>query len=290
MQIKLKYLCIFLIIFLISCGKKTDPIPKSQFIYPQEDKVTLEVKQNGVLITNNDKKYNLIVYKSLCENCGNDAKEIAVIEPEESYTDKDVTRKTPYFYRFIFKHSEYKVFSEPFVKRVTYDMPIKVKNLQITPISVNRIRLNMTFTNTLHHYKLYLNDNLYYEGRNPILEVNLVQGKNSLSILPFDIYNNKGEIFSKKIDTYNLQKPSPVTGLDYVISGENIYISWNTSANANKYKIKIKAKNVTREYLTELNYYRTKFPHNITCVGIEVTSENDYMASESAEIRACKRQ
>ena len=119
--------------------------------------------------------------------------------------------------------------------------------------------------------------------------MSLVSGSNSISILPFDIYNNKGAIFAKKIDTYNLQKPDPVTGLDYVISGENIYISWNLSTNANKYRIKITANNAAREFITELNYYRTNFPVNIKCIDIEVTAENDYMTSESATTNACKR-
>lgn len=274
---------------LISCGKKTDPIPKSHFIPPEEDKVILEVTQKGVLIINNDKKYNLIVYKSLCENCGGESKEIAVIEPGENYTDKDVTKKVSYFYKFIFKHSEYNVFSEPFVKRITYDTPIKVKDLQITPISDSKIKLNMTFTNTLHHYNLYLNNELYYKGRSPILEVDLASGINTISILPFDIYNNKGIIFTKKVDTLNLKQPAPVSGLDYVISGENIYISWNLSANANKYSVRITADGITKEFFTELNYYRTNFPTNVKCIDIEVTAKNDYMTSESATIKACRR-
>jgi len=60
-------------------------------------------------------------------------------------------------------------------------------------------------------------------------------------ILPFDIYNNKGVFFTKKIDSYQLVRPSSVQALNYVISGNYIYISWNPSEYANKYKIKIKA-------------------------------------------------
>jgi hypothetical protein len=274
---------------VLSCGKKTDPIPKSQFIYPQEDKVTLEVTHKGVLITNIYKKYNLIVYKSLCENCGSQFKKIAVIEPEENYIDRDVVRKTPYFYQFIFKHSEYRVFSEPFVKRITYDVPIKVRSLQIIPISSKKIKINMTFNNTLHHYYLYLNNSLYYEGRDSSVEVELSDGTNSISILPFDIYNNKGELYTKKIDTYNLQEPEAVKNLNYVISGDKIYISWDPSRNAKKYRLKITINNRKNECFTEFNYYRADMVPNITCMDIEVTAENDYMISKSTKIRACRR-
>jgi hypothetical protein len=287
---KYKLLCFLLIILIVSCGKKTDPIPKSQFIHPEEDTVVLEVTEKGIIITNNDNKYNLIVYRSLCENCGNNFKQIVVIEPKESYIDKEVVEKTPYFYKFIFKHSEYNVFSEPFIKRITFAQPISVKNLQIIPLGSNKIKINTSFTNTLHHYKLFLNNELYYEGRDPVVEVNLTKGSNNISILPFDIYNNKGKLYTRKIDTYNLLKPAPVRSLNYVISGEYIYISWDKSENANKYTIKIRINNSVNEYNTKLNYYRFKFPSALQCIDIEVTAENDYMSSESRKVRACKRQ
>ena len=290
MKIKFKLFYFLLIILIVSCGKKTDPIPKSQFIHPEEDKVMLETTKRGVLITNKDSKYNLIVYRSLCENCGNNFKNIAVIEPEESFTDKEVTEKTSYFYKFVFKHSEYNVLSEPFVKRITFAQPISVKNLQIIPLGFNKIKINTSFTSTLHHYKLFLNNELYYEGRDPAVEINLTKGRNNISILPFDIYNNKGVLYIRKIDTYNLLKPAPVSDLNYVISGEYIYISWDNSENANKYTIKISINNSVKEFHTKLNYYRSKFPTDLQCIGIEVTAENDYMSSESQKTRACKQQ
>ena len=285
---KTKLICFFFICLIIACGKKTDPIPKSQFILPHEDKILIEIAKNGVVITNNDKKYNLAVYKSSCENCGNAYKRITIIEPEESVTDKDVIEKTSYFYKFIFRHSEYNVYSEPLIKRITYNKPIDVKDLQITPIGPNKIKINITFTDTLHHYELYLNNDLYYEGRNPALGINLSNGINNISILPFDIYNNKGELFTKRVDSYQLVKPSPVQALNYVISGDYIYISWNPSEHANKYSIKITANSSVMEYQTKLNYYRTTFPEKIKCIDIEVIAENDYMMSESSTIRACK--
>lgn len=285
---KSKLIYFFFIFLIIGCGKKTDPIPKSQFIPPEEDKFLIEVVNNGIVITNNDKKYNLVVYKSSCENCGNAYKRITIVAPEESFTDKDVREETSYFYKFMFKHPEYNIFSEPVINRVTYNKQISVKNLKIAPMGTNKIKTNIAFTGTLHHYELYLNNDLYYKGRNSEIEINIIDGINNISILPFDVYNNKGVLFTKKIDSYQLIKPTPVNDLNYVISDNHLYISWNPSEHANKYKIRIIAKSNIMEYQTNLNYYRTTFPEKIKCIDIEVTAINDYMMSESSTIRACK--
>ncbi|MDY6820786.1 MAG: hypothetical protein SVN78_04095 [Deferribacterota bacterium] len=290
MRKTVKLISLFTILLLVlACGKKTDPIPKSQFIPPAEDEVFIEVVKGGVLVKNNDKDYNLIVQKSACEGCGGVFKELATIKPEGQFLDRDVKEKEQYFYKFMFKHPRYDIYSNYFIKRITYLKQVAIKNIEIIPIDNKTISINLDFTDTIRHYKLYINDELYYDGRNERLEgITLKERYNKVSILPYDIYNNKGRLYAQRIDTFDLNRPKKVENIDYVFDDGNLYISWDRVNYADKYSLKIKIDGRVMEFAQEVNYFKTQVPQHIKCIDIGLQAENDFFKSGYKNIEICR--
>lgn len=289
MKLKFKIFTLLVLFFFIACGKKTVPITKSQFISPDESKISITTADDGISIINNSNIYNLIVLKSLCETCTDDFHRVAVINADSNFIDRDVQEDKAYFYKFTFKHPEYSIFSEDIIKRITYNKPVAVSSLNIEITENSGLLIEPAFSDKIHHYDLYLNNRLISKTRDKKVLVNLEEETNTIKLIPYDIYNNEGKYYTKTIAKSELLKPEDIKEVNFVFGRKNLFISWEISKNAQNYDVTISYDNNTKSLKTAVNYLRIEVPDNINCYELDIVGVNEFQKSPKKHLRACRK-
>lgn len=274
---------------LFSCGKKTDPVPKSTLedLTPPAA-VFYSVVDEGVRIENQEKD-NLLIEKGIPE--GNECtffNKVTVIGPQSVYIDKEVSADQKYFYRVKKKTVKYGLLSSPYVFSLTYEKPLKIKNAQYlkTPLGYN---ISIDSSDIFMRFDVYSGGkSIAQTGGSSADVLSSEMSGNSLTLVLTDYYGNKGEMYKLEIPVEKkLMLPSAVetvTVLDYAL---NKRIAWSDNENTQSYIIEVcsgGACDIFTSVNTSIDYTK---PFK-TCIDISVTAVNGDGKSKPTKIKYCR--
>jgi len=288
MKLLAKYIFLLLLFAVISCGKKTDPVPKALFITPSIEKITIKNTDEGVSFGNLDNDFNLIIEKGACETCVDGLDTLTILKAGSAYTDRNVEIGSSYFYRLAFKHPNYNVFSEKILKKITYAKPIKVETLLLEPINGN-ISAEAVFSGKIEYFEVFLDGKPFSKQRKKTFVFKAKEREVKIKIIPYDIYRNRGRFYSKTVSPSIFELVKAPENIKYAINNNLVYLSWNKVDNAEAYKIySADKKQYTLLDMINVNYYKLPFLSNNDCLNLAITASNKYKESAKSKIQICK--
>lgn len=281
-----------LIIFIYSCGIKTDPIPKSSLDIPYPSAVDYAISSEGIKIYNGNDNYTLFVERA-DEDKGfitmKNFKRIALINPKQVFLDDSVENEKTYKYRFRHYYGRIKTYSPALVKTIKYYKPIKFDKINIslnrnsvcvyTPL--NDVVVNSdVLINSANRGKISIGQRQCFKDLPDTSIVNV-------TVIPYDINNNPGQAYTKILKR-NVEKSNLPPQNVVVRRKENdIVLTWDKENNTS-YKIYIlnngkRIKTITTE--VEIFRYRAK---NNNCVDFELSAVRKGRESKKIKLSACQ--
>lgn len=281
-----------LIIFIYSCGIKTDPIPKSSLDIPYPSAVDYAISSEGIKIYNGNDNYTLFVERA-DEDKGfitmKNFKRIALINPKQVFLDDSVENEKTYKYRFRHYYGRIKTYSPALVKTIKYYKPIKFDKINIslnrnsvcvyTPL--NDVVVNSdVLINSANRGKISIGQRQCFKDLPDTSIVNV-------TVIPYDINNNPGQAYTKILKR-NVEKSNLPPQNVVVRRKENdIVLTWDKENNTS-YKIYIlnngkRIKTITTE--VEIFRYRAK---NNSCVDFELSAVRKGRESKKIKLSACQ--
>lgn len=281
-----------LIIFIYSCGIKTDPIPKSSLDIPYPSAVDYAISSEGIKIYNGSDNYTLFVERA-DEDKGfitmKNFKRIALINPKQVFLDDSVENEKTYKYRFRHYYGRIKTYSPALVKTIKYYKPIKFDKINIslnrnsvcvyTPL--NDVVVNSdVLINSANRGKISIGQRQCFKDLPDTSIVNV-------TVIPYDINNNPGQAYTKILKR-NVEKSNLPPQNVVVRRKENdIVLTWDKENNTS-YKIYIlnngkRIKTITTE--VEIFRYRAK---NNNCVDFELSAVRKGRESKKIKLSACQ--
>ena len=287
---KRSVLLILILLSVFGCGKKTQPVSKDSFNLPVPAERSVNITEKGVEIVNVSDKYVMFAERAGYDDKGCLQKFIflARLKPKESFSDKDVKQPNRYVYRLSYYDSALGVYSEKKNVVITYSKPIEIKNFDYKITDTVKAQLDITYPDNFEYYELYVNERKMYKGRKNKVSTVLLNGEiNNIKIVPYDIYGNKGSVFTTKIDlTAGKFIPAP-RRLRSIIGDDFIMLSWESVGKAEKYAVYIKKENgFVMQAATGTNFYRYENkPEKCVKFGIKATAGK--AESEMSVLEVC---
>lgn len=293
MPLNIKGLTVLLILFIIfinACGKKLDPKPKDSIIIPPPRKVSLENREEGVYIKNNE-EYTLFVEKSSIDDtkCSDNFIFLVKLKPEEGYLDRDVKESLSYVYRFTNLDENYGVESTFVSKSILYSKPIKITNFIISPKPTGEVTISLTFDKIPRgvHVKINNKDLGRFTDNTFTL---LLEDKeqNTISITPYDKYNNLGVTKTVVYSNPRVYFITPPEIKNYIIDENSILINWDDIPYAKGYRLYDTKSNKVLD--TKVNYAKLNLEKPNSCIEFYISSYNEQIESEKKYIKLCYNQ
>ena len=275
-------------LFIVGCGKKTDPIPKDALenISPPKS-VVVQSQPEGVFIANNENAL-LIVERAIPngETCS-EYERIKVLEPKTDFIDTTVKADNAYYYRLTKKTLRYKLISDPRVFPVIYQIPPVITKATF-------IRDDENITVDIESSKEFMRMDIYSAkellattGKTTSIIPNMNLAS-SLTIRLTDYFGNKGTTYMLDITPPKVViPPAKVTGLAAANIGGTLRVVWDSTFDNLKYEIKV-CENVSCETLSSplpFLVYKKEFDK---CINITVNALSENSRSEDSSIRFCK--
>ncbi|MCB4204745.1 hypothetical protein LF845_07200 [Deferribacterales bacterium Es71-Z0220] len=286
MKIK-TFILLSIFFLLLACGKKTDPIPLDTLILPQvEVEKVLKLDDNGVLIKNIS-KYVLYVEKAeVIGDCAQEFSVIAKIEPKGNYIDNNVTKGVDYIYRLFNVDENIKVASKEVTKKITFNYPVKVEKFESSLLSDKYLKAELYFSDEIGYYEVYLNSKLVKKSKQMQLELPLEDKDiNTVEIIPYDKYFNKGIVFKKDFISYSKYLLPNVKGVKFIDKGGSFILSWDSVRGATGYKIYL-IENTDKKFIEMSKENFRVLQKNGRCV-FGISAFNDYTESNLSIINIC---
>ncbi|UOD34029.1 hypothetical protein DSN97_07615 [Deferribacteraceae bacterium V6Fe1] len=286
MKIK-AFILVNIIFLLLACGKKTDPIPLDTVVIPQvEVERTLTLTDNGVLIKNVS-GYVLYVEKAeVISDCAQEFKIVAKIEPKGYYIDKNVIKGEDYIYRFFNVDEDIKVASKEVTKKITFNHPVKVEKFEAAFLNDKYVKANLFFSDEVGYYEVYLNSKLVKKSKQMQLELPLEdKDMNTVEIIPYDKYFNKGIVFKKDFISYSKYLLPDVKGVKFIDKGDTFILSWDSVSGAVGYRIYL-IENADKKLIETSKENFQVLKKNGSCI-FGISAFNEYTESNLSTINIC---
>jgi len=261
----------------VACGKKTDPVPKSMFSIPIPKEDQIVVQKNGLLINNNSKDYLLYVYKSTDERCV-EYKFLTIIAPGKSFFDSDLKIGEKVSYKMMYKHPEYKIYSDSlYITKYFVRKPVvRVKNIK---------KVNNGVTIFIEKDK----DTRFVVYGFDKNSLNNITKKDEIIIRiekPFTLYlqpiskeNIRGDILKVEVDKRYFERLVDVYNVKVIKNGVNYIITWESKANI--FKVLDKSSN-------KVNITHEKFFMSEGCGDYIIFATNGIVDSNGVYVSTCK--
>ncbi|MGE4318321.1 MAG: hypothetical protein AB7E96_05390 [Deferribacterales bacterium] len=276
-------------LLLISCGKKTDPIPKSKLAdLTPPAAISYKVTDEGILIENQENE-NLIIEKGIPE--GDECtffNRVTMIGPKATYLDTEVEPDHKYFYRLMKKTVKYGLVSAPYVFSLTYEQPLKIANADYlkTPTGYNV---------SIETDAIFMRFDVYSGGKSiaqtggkmaDILQSDVVD--NQITLVLTDYYGNKGILYPIQIPVERaLNLPQEVAVISVLNFGNMRRIAWSHSENADSYTIEV-CEGVSCETFNTVNNSLVYQKPIDTCITVTATAVNADGRSKPATYKYCR--
>lgn len=165
MKIISNRLLLVIVILLVGCGKKDDPVPKNIFNTPSPADVSIKLDIDGVRLTNNSDNHTLFVEKErVVKNFffRYDYERVTLISPKMSYIDTNVIEGREYLYRFYTYNSADQSYSKPTMKSVMYEIPVRIDNISVKIID-STLCVEIDDMRGMDNVIFYINGKFIYE-------------------------------------------------------------------------------------------------------------------------------
>lgn len=285
---------IALLIFLSSCGLKSDVVPKGSFDIPYPTNIDYAINNDGVTIYNGSDNYTLFVERA-DESIGfinlSSYKRVALINPKQTYTDEDVINNRIYKYRFRHYNGRVKTYSPAVVRTVKYYKPIKHDIINAT-FEKNKVCLYLGLSERIDRTEVNINGVMVGNAKNglktcfdnyPNTSVNLV-----ITAIPYDKNNNTGIPYKTTIKRNAAALNLPPQNIQVRRNGSDIVIVWDKEKNSPKYNIYLVENGKDKFYKQidiELFRYTAKTDK---CVEFKISTVRKGKESKRIAVSACK--
>lgn len=293
-----KYIPLLIIILLItSCGIKSDPVSKSKLDIPYPQSIDYAINSDGVSIHNGSSEYTLFVEKA-DESSGffNLAafKRVALINPNQTYTDTEVVNNRVYKYRVRHYYNNIHTYSPALMKTIKYYTPIKHSQINIKYDNNKRICVDIGYNSAVSTTFVKVNGIDMGEAKNSAKTCfsQLPENVATLSVMaiPYDKDNNTGIPYQQvfKIDTskFNL----PPQNISVLRKGNDIIITWDKEKDSPLYNVYI-VRNGNDRLLKQVDveifrYKATSLDNN--CIDFKLSSVRNGKESNKISVSSCK--
>jgi len=288
--VRIFVLVILIALSVFACGKKTLPVSKDSFSIPVPAERSVKITEKGVEIVNISDEYVMFDERASYddEGCLKEFTFLARLKTKESFPDKDVRQGSRYVYRLSYYDRSLDVYSAKKNVVVTYSKPIEIKKFDYKITDTVEAQLEITYPDNLEYYELYVNGRKLYEGRKNTVSTTLLNGEvNNIEIIPYDIYGNKGNTFTAKIDmTAGKFIPAPQR-LRRIVGGNFVMLSWESVSKAEKYEVYMrKGGEFVMKSETETNFYR--YENKLEkCVKFGIKASAGRAESEMSVLNVC---
>ncbi len=288
------YNSLLILIFLftvIGCGIKAPPIPKDSLNIPYPTNISISITNDGVLISNNQ-DIMLVVEKSKINNNAlnrRDYKRLTLISPKNTYTDDDVVDGATYTYRFKNYSTEYNTFSTPAVKTITYNTPIKIKDIKIEQKN-NSICLDIKLNETTKYADIMINSKIVDKiDKNNKSCYNLPSSAQvSIMILPYDKNENAGIPYETTITQDNKDFILPPQNVKALRDVSSIILSWDKVDNADSYNIYLNNKDKQQLISnTTVTLYKYNLKNDENCIDFLLSTVKGNKESNKIQVTSC---
>ncbi|PLX70749.1 MAG: hypothetical protein C0602_04395 [Denitrovibrio sp.] len=280
-------LILFVTIFAFSCGKKTDPVAKDSLERASRpENFTVSATDNGVLIANSEDMYLLVEKAVVKDEVCSEYSKLKIIDPKETFLDKDVSEGNVYNYRLTAKTINYGMVSDSVVKQVTYSKPPKVISAELERNS-DILHIKVTTSEPFLRMDLFSGDKSIIQTGKNTMTAPLESLSSRLSIVLTDKFGNKGPAYSIDLTSeQTLPENQPVKGLSAVKFDNELRIFWDSS-KATGYEVQVCENDSCETFETALTYtvYQKEFDN---CLSIIVYATGGGARSEASSIRFCK--
>jgi len=278
-------LLVVVLAFVFGCGKKTEPIAKSDIILPEPVNAVIKNTEKGVQIYNPDKKHPLVITRGVHSGgkCGK-LSHIGNVDSEGYFVDTDVIEGKAYTYILRSLNVEYKLVSKPVENTIVYSTPIVItaaasrlvaKGLYEVNIQLNKdpLKISVISDGKVVKYTakktFTLKDEKIKSGR--------------IELVAYDKYNNKGQ--ETELVVY---KVKPVldapTNLKYFVKDGKVTLSWDEpSAGSHVYAVYYDDKRIgvtSQPFLT--------FEGKKGCFDASAATVKGGFESEKATVKVCR--
>jgi hypothetical protein len=285
-KFKFNIVILILIIILSACGYKNAPKSKDSFVIKVPENINLDNTENGIKISNNNDKYFLIIEKAEKNStCVSEFKFVKTLKPKEIFTDTQIKPGKSYIYKLYYLDNKLKINSKPKVISKTFLPPIKVKELQIQYLNDESILIKPIFSYSPLYYKVFLNDKLIFQTAKKECKLILANTEiNFVKIIPYDQYDNRGNIFVKEVINRKKIAVLPPENIKFILGFDNFIIIWNEAKGAEGYYVfNSYSKETKRVDLPKVEFKRP--PKG--CYFFKIASFNKYGKSKFKRIDYC---
>lgn len=275
-----------------ACGIKAQPIPKDSLKIPYPVNVGLALQDDGVLVTNGEDNYTVLVEKSVNEDTlfsNRMFKRVSMVNPESVYLDKDVKEGLTYTYRFRNYNAQYNTYSVPTVRTIKYFAPVKLGEVKIEQ-HISSACVSTRLNSVTEYAVVSVNGHeAGHIGENGSACFDLPNSLVvSIIVIPYDYNGNAGtpyETTLKRDEALVLLPPQNVMALR---ERNRIVLTWDKAANVDGYSVYINDGGSVRPLAkTDITLYQYDLSGNLGCVDFELSSERNGKESDRVKVTSC---
>lgn len=289
------YKVVLLLLFIgviNGCGVKAPPIPKDSINIPIPVKVNVSINDEGILVSNEQDNISVVVERAIVEEnifYRKIYKRIALIQPNKTYLDKSVVDGMSYTYRFKNYNAEYKTFSSPTVRNITYNMPIKISSVKTTEKD-DTVCLNIKLNDATKYADIIINSkNVDRINKSKNKCYPLPSSLNiSIIVLPYDDEEITGIAYETTIIRDSKKVLLPPQNIKAYRDDTSVVLSWDTNKNVDEYNIYVKENDKFKLVgTTSVTLFKYNIDDDQNCVDFELSSVSKNRESSKIQVTSC---
>lgn len=277
---------------LISCGIKTDPIPKSSVDIPYPSAIDYNINPGGISIYNGSGEWTLFVERA-DEETGfitlSSFKRVALINPKQVFTDTEVENGKVYKYRFRHYYGKIKTYSPALVKTIKYYEPIKLENAKIVK-ERNKICASASLSSVVTTIDVMINGtkaDSMMAGQKKCFnmpETSVI----SVMMIPYNSENNPGKAYETTITQNAGTANLPPQNVIVRRSENDIVITWDEAENASYIVYADNNGKLRRIAALDVSLFRYKAKGTDNCVDFKLSTVRKGKESKKIGVSACR--
>lgn len=271
---------------IFACGFKTDPQSKDSFQILTPEAVIVRNTASGISITNPQSSLQLIVERAIrTDKCLSPFQHLQRIPAKQQFVDSDVISGSTYVYRLFYVDPALRITSLSSVKTIIYAKPIVVSSIAVEQLTTSTLKVKPSFTAPPLYYTVFLNNKQIMKTRKSSFEFLLDnQLHNTLKIVPYDNFNNKGTAFTEDVINSSIAKVTAPQNIQSIIGLSNLFLTWDKVDGALSYIIMINGK---LHADTQHNSFIYPLPIQPGCIMFSIQSRNLHYQSSAQSLEVC---
>lgn len=289
------YKVVLLLLFfgvINGCGVKAPPIPKDAINIPIPVKVNVSINDEGILVSNEQDNISVVVERAVIEEnilYRKTYKRLTLIPPNKTFLDKSVIDGESYTYRFKNYNAEFKTFSSPTIRNVTYNMPIKVSSVKTTEKN-DTVCLDIKLNDATKYADIIINSKNVDRITKSKKRCYPLPSSLSISIivLPYDDDEITGIAYETTITRDSKKVLLPPQNVKAFRDDTSVVLSWDTNKDVEEYNIYVKENDKFKLVsTTSVTLFKYNVDDNENCIEFELSSINRKKESSKIQVTSC---